>query len=136
MLLFYEGITCFLLFFLFYGIILAYVLLGAVRSNFLFFRSSPLKVFQRAIPFIFLSGLPPVSLFFFKLNIISVIFNFSGGVGIFFFWIFRVLGLFGYFKFFYKNLLFVCFMYLNHNFHLKIISLGVGSLLGLLPFLM
>lgn len=84
--------------------------------------------------FLFLSGFPPFSLFFFKFYLSRWVFFEISFLNFVLFWIFGFFCLLSYIKFFYFNFFFNKFLYLKHNFCFKKISFLVISGLFFFPY--
>lgn len=84
--------------------------------------------------FIFLCGLPPISLFFFKIELIYFLIFSYNLIGAFFIFSFRFVSLFGYLSFFFKNFFFLEFLYCNNDFSFKKISFLIGMFLSSIFF--
>lgn len=72
--------------------------------------------------FIFICGLPPFSIFFFKFFIVYNAFQINLNSFFLLFWTFRFISLIGYFKFFYSIFFLDKFLYLKDKFCFKKIS--------------
>ena len=113
-LIFLDNLFLFFIFFLSYSLFLflffVYLDLGA--SSLVSYSE-----FLMLIPvFIFLSGLPPIRLFFFKVEVSWLIYYFFSSIEFFIFWILRFLALLGYLSFFFSRFFFNKFLYLKHDY--------------------
>lgn len=85
--------------------------------------------------FVFLSGLPPFSLFFFKFFLFSLIFELHVSL-LFILWVVRFFRLVGYLKFFYFNFFSYNFFYLHNKFLFTNISFFYLRIFIFFPFLL
>lgn len=115
-LIFLDNLFLFLLFFLIYTFILFLFFYSFEPRN--FFLNSYTELLLLTGIFIFIVGLPPLSLFFFKLNLR---FFFGRSLKIFeflLFWIFSFTSLLGYTKFLHFNFFFNRNLYLKNDFQI------------------
>lgn len=94
-------------FFLIYFFVYSFFLY-LLFNNYLIESKIGFNLYFNITLFMFLLGLPPLSLFFFKLYLINFFLLNTGNFEIFVFWLFRLISLFGYigyrFKRFYTNI--------------------------------
>lgn len=113
--LFSERLASFFWFFLSYGVILLTALFNRI-----FWRNLPIEsrfyFWRLRALFMFLVGLPPFSLFFFKVDIRTFLYEGFKSLAFLFFWLFRLLGLTGYLKSLFLNFSFVNPLYPRFRF--------------------
>lgn len=128
--LFLSRANSFFFFLFFYSLILFLILFIRSKSPEGICNSKNFNSLLSILTFIFLCGLPPMSLFFFKIELIHFLTFGWSVISLFFVFLFRFISLFGYLSFFFKNFFLLEFLYCNNDFSFKKISFLIGTLLG------